>query len=214
MAVVSRAQDPAQPPADSAATEAVAVNPDAPPPKKPLLKRLVSVQAVGATLPGAVLQQFHDWPSEWGKHRAGFEKRAASLYGQFVLGVLIEDGVKAMHHEDTSYRRRGTGNFFGRAGYALVHTFVARKPDGGMTPAYSLPANAYGSWAIATLWSPREFRTLGSIFKWGSAGVGVAAGTNLVREFWPDIKHAFHKKKAPAISARLPESLPSALALP
>ena len=29
----------------------------------------------------------------------------------------------------------------------------------------------------------------------GSAGVGVSAGTNLMKEFWPDLKGVFHKKK-------------------
>lgn len=166
-----------------------------PTPKKPLFKRLISVEAVTSTMPGAIIQQVHDWPEQWGRDRLGFEKRVGSLYGQFVVGVLIEDGVKAVHHEDTHYRRRGYGNFFGRTGYVIIHTVLARNDQGNLTMAYSMPANAYGSWAIATLWSPREFRNAGSIFEWGSAGVGVVAGTNLLREFWPDIKGVFHRKK-------------------
>jgi hypothetical protein len=198
-AVVSRGQDEAahpsaQPdkpvPADSAPAGY------SPTPKKPVWKRLISVEAVTSTLPGAIIQQVHDWPEQWGRDRLGFEKRVGSLYGQFVVGVLIEDGVKAIHHEDTHYRRRGYGNFFGRTGYVIVHTVLARNDQGNLTMAYSTPANAYGSWAIATLWSPREFRNAGSIFEWGSAGVGVVAGTNLLREFWPDIRGVFKKKKA------------------
>jgi hypothetical protein len=192
--VVCHAQQEAAPP-DAQPPDTTAVDPNAPPPKKSFVKRMFSVQAVTATLPGAIIQQFHDWPEEWGRKRAGFEKRAASLYGQFVIGLAIEEGVKAIHHEDTHYRRRGYGNFFGRTGYVIVHTVLARQDDGHLTMAYSLPANAYGSWAIATLWSPREFRTAGSIFEWGSASVGVSAGTNLLREFWPDIKSVFKKKK-------------------
>jgi len=176
-------------PADSPVTEAAATR------KKSFLKRMFSVEAVTATVPGAILKQFHDWPEEWGKRRDGFEKRAASLYGQFVIGVAIEDTVKAIHHEDTSYRRLGHGNFFRRTAHVITDTVTARKPDGSRTMAYSLPANAYGSWGLATLWSPREFRNAGSIFEWGSAGVGVTAGTNLAREFWPDIKKIFRKKK-------------------
>jgi len=61
---------------------------------QPVLKRLFSVAAVTSTVPGAILQQVHDWPDEWGRKRLGFEKRLGSLYGQFVIGVLIEDGVK------------------------------------------------------------------------------------------------------------------------
>ena len=163
--------------------------------KKSFLQRAFSIQAVTATVPGAIVQQFHDWPEEWGKRHEGFEKRVGSLYGQFIIGVAIEDTVKAIHHEDTTYRRMGHGNFFQRTAHVVTDTVTARKPDGSRTMAYSVPANAYGSWAIATLWSPREFRNAESIFEWGSAGMGTMAIANLAREFWPDIKGVFKKKK-------------------
>jgi hypothetical protein len=193
MAGVCQAQEETASPQNSTSDNPV-VDANAPPPQKPFLKRLFSVEAITSTLPGAVLQQFHDWPSEWGATRIGFEKRAASLYGQFVIGLGIEAGVKALHHEDTRYRRRGYGNFFGRTAYIVEHTVLARKDDGHLTMAYSLPATAYGSWAIATLWSPREYRNAGSIFEWGSAGLGTSAITNLCREYWLDIKSIFRKK--------------------
>lgn len=201
-AVVCRAQDGTPAPSPQPEKPAPAAREPAgytPTPKKPLLKRLISVEAVTSTLPGAVIQQVHDWPAQWGRDRLGFEKRVGSLYGQFVVGVLIEDGVKSIHHEDTKYRRRGYGNFFRRTGYVIVHTVLARNDRGNLTMAYSMPANAYGSWAIATLWSPREFRNAESIFEWGTAGVGVVAGTNLLREFWPDLKSVFRKKKGPGL---------------
>ena len=191
-AVVCHAQDraPEAKPADTAAKATPST-----PPHKPILQRLFSLQAVTATVPGAILQQVHDWPGDWGRKRLGFEKRLGSLYGQFVVGVLIEDAVKAIHPEDTRYRRLGQGNFFKRTAHVVTDTVTARKFDGSRTVALSMPANAYGSWAIATLWSPREFRHAESIFEWGTAGVGVSAGTNLMKEFWPDLKGVFHKKK-------------------
>ena len=191
-AVLCQAQEQ---PAESKPEEAVAVAAPEPAPQKPLVKRLFSVEALTATVPGAVLQQVHDWPDEWGTKRAGFEKRLGSLYGQFVAGMLIEDGVKAIHHEDTRYRRLGQGNFFRRTGHVITDTVTARNSEGARTMAFSMPANAYGSWAVATLWSPHEFRNARSIFEWGSAGVGVSAGTNFAKEFWPDLKGIFHKKK-------------------
>ena len=84
------------------------------------------------------------------KKRLGFEKRLGSLYGQFVVGVLIEDGVKAIHREDTRYRRLGQGNFFRRMGHVVTDTVTARKPDGSRTVALSMPANgARRAWAPA-----------------------------------------------------------------
>ena len=159
---------------------------------RPFFKRLFTLQAFAATIPGAVLQQVHNWPDEWGRKRIGFEKRVGSLYGQFVIGAMIEDGVHAVHKEDTRYRRLGHGNFFKRTAHVVTDTVTARTPDGSRTFSYSLPANAYGSWAIATLWSPREYRTASSILEWGTAGMGVTAMGNLIREYWPDLKGIFH----------------------
>jgi hypothetical protein len=191
---VARAQEPTS--TAITADEAGAAKPTPEPfYHKPFFKRWVSLEALESTVPAALLQQVHNWPEEWGERRSGFEKRVASLYGQFAVGVLIEDGVKVIHPEDTRYRRLGQGNFFKRTAHVITGTVTARKPDGSRTMAFSMPANAYGSWAIATLWSPREFRNPRSIFEWGSAGVGAFAGTNLAREFWPDIRGLFRKKK-------------------
>jgi hypothetical protein len=158
------------------------------------VKRLFSVEAVTSTLPGAALEQMHDWPGEWGNHASGFAKRVGSLYGQFVVGVAIEDSVKAIDHEDTHFTRLGQGNFFRRTAHVVTSTVLAHKPDGGRMVAWSLPANAYGSWAIATLWSPREYRNGASIAEWGTAGMGATAGLNFFREFWPDLKGLFKRK--------------------
>ncbi|MGA2037674.1 MAG: hypothetical protein ABSH42_00235 [Bryobacteraceae bacterium] len=160
------------------------------------VKRLYSVRALTSTLPAALVEQVHDWPDQWGKDRLGFEKRVASLYGQFVIGVGLEETVKAIHYEDTRYRRLGQGNFFRRTAHVITDTVTARRQDGSRTPAWSLAANAYGSWGIATLWSPPQYRTAASIVEWGSSGMGTFAVSNLAREYWPDIKSIFHRTKA------------------
>lgn len=160
------------------------------------VKQLYSVRALTSTLPAALVEQVHDWPDQWGGNHHGFEKRVASLYGQFVIGVGFEDIVKAIHYEDTRYHRLGRGNFFRRTAHAIADTMTARGDDGSRTPAYSLAANAYGSWAIATLWSPRQYRTGVSIAEWGSTGMATFTVTNFAREFWPDLKGLFHHRQA------------------
>ena len=158
-------------------------------------KRLYRVRALTSTLPAALVEQARDWPEEWGEDRRGFEKRVASLYGQYAIGVGLEETVKAIHYEDTRYRRLGHGNFFRRAAYVAANTVTARRQDGSRTFAWSLAAYAYGSWGIATLWSPPRYRTAASIVEWGSSGMGTFAATNLAREYWPDIKGIFHRRK-------------------
>lgn len=159
-------------------------------------KRLYAVRALTATLPSAAVEQVRVWPKEWGSDGQGFDKRIASLYGQYAIGVGFEETAKAIHSEDTRYRRLGKGNFFRRTGYVVATTVTARRQDGSRTFAWSLAANAYGSRGVATLWMPREYRTAGSIVEWGSYGLGAFAVTNLAREYWPDIRRVLHPKKA------------------
>jgi len=174
-----------------------AVTPPADPPDHGFWRDLISPRALLATAPGTILDQIHEFPKEWGEGVPAAEKRAASLYGQFVIGDMIERGVKAIDKENTHYRRVGAGSFFLRLEHAVAFTVVARKSDSGYMPAYSTLANDYGSWAIATLWSPRSLRNPASIFEWGTGNVGVRAGGNFLREFWPDVKSIFRKKKKP-----------------
>jgi hypothetical protein len=193
---LGRGQDGNSPPSPAPDPDVTAAAAPEPPPQKPFFKRLFTVEAVTSTLPGAILQQVHDWPSEWGKDRLGFEKRVGSLYGQFVIGVMIEDGVRAIHPEDDRFHRKGDGGFFPRFAHVIADTVTAARPDGsGRTIAFAMPANAYGSWAIATLWSPKEYRNAASILEWGSAGMGTVAIGNLFREFGPDLLSILHKKK-------------------
>jgi len=158
------------------------------------LKKLVGLQAFYETVPGAISDHVRNFPTQWGRGPDGFGKRVASQYGQFVLSELIEGGVQAIHHEDPRYFRLGHGGFVHRLKHSVVSTFWVPKPGGGHTFAYSVPAGVYGSWAIATRWSPPDLQTPFKIVQWGSVGMGVKVSANSFREFWPDIKKKVFKK--------------------
>jgi len=158
------------------------------------VKRLYAVRALTSTLPSAAIDQVRVWPKEWGSDGNGFEKRLASRYGRYAVGVGIEETAKAIHYEDTRYRPLGHGGFLRRVEYAVASTAVARRKDGSRTPAWSLAANAYGSAGIATLWMPHKYRTVASVAEWGSSSMGAFALSNLAREYWPDIKGLLRRK--------------------
>src|ERR1700677_622335 len=109
LGVVGRAQEGAaaeQPKAEqpiTAVTPAVSTPTD--PPDHGFWMDLISPRALLATAPGTILDQLHQFPKEWGEGVPAAEKRAASLYGQFVIGDLIERGVKSIDKENTRYRR-------------------------------------------------------------------------------------------------------------
>jgi hypothetical protein len=196
--IVGRAQEdtpPPPPPTTGEEIEKPAGDADWKTRETVFLKKLVGLQAFYETVPGAISDHVRNFPTQWGRSYSGFGKRVASQYGQFVLSELIEGGVQAIHKEDPRYFRLGKGGFVHRLKYSVVSTFWVPKPGGGHTFAYSVPAGVYGSWAIATRWSPPDLQTPFKIVQWGSVGMGVKVSANSFREFWPDIKaKVFHKK--------------------
>src|SRR5580698_8345086 len=101
---VVRAQEPPVPTVEQPQAEqqpvtpvapAISVPTNPPDPVHSFWGDLVSPRALLATAPGTLLDQIHEFPKQWGTGVSGAEKRAASLYGQFVVGDLIERGVTA-----------------------------------------------------------------------------------------------------------------------
>jgi hypothetical protein len=110
------------------------------------------------------------------------------------MGDLIQSGVQKLHKEDPRYFRRGAGNFFARTFHVIANTVVVHSTDGGRTVCLALPAEAYGSWAIAARWYPADQQGLGSFFKWGSSNAGLKFAGNFAREFWPDVRNLFRAR--------------------
>lgn len=154
-------------------------------------KKLFGPQAILETVPGAAFDTARGFPRQWGRGATGVEKRLASQYGQFVIGEGIEMGVSALHKEDPRYFRMPDRGFGKRLGHALVSTVVVRGVNGGPTIGLARLADVYGAWAIATTWNPPDQRTPLQIVKYGTLGLSLKAGSNVFREFWPDVKRKF-----------------------
>lgn len=171
--------------------------PDVPPPPASVYKDLFGLGTLAQTMAASLSDQARHFPGEWGhRGRHGYDKRLASEYGQVAIGNLIESGVQRLHKEDPRYFRDGQGSFFRRTGHVIGNTVVVHTTDGGRTVSLALPASAYGSWAIATAWSPDSLHGPVSILHWGSANLGMKMAGNFVREFWPDVKAAFKRRPA------------------
>ena len=165
------------------------------------LKSLVGPQVVFEVLPEAVWDHARKFPKEWGSHGIGFADRLGSEYAQFILSQTIQLGFAAIHKEDPRYFRVGQGNFFRRTGHAIRGAVIVSNTKGGETLAVGEIAGAFGSWAIASQWwEPRSEQSFGHVMLWGGVPLATKAGTNILREFWPDAKRKFfthHSKSTP-----------------
>ena len=151
-------------------------------------KKLFGPQAVLETVPATIFDTARNFPRQWGRGGYGIAKRVGSQYGQFAIGEAIELGVSALHREDPRYFRMAGQPFGRRLGHALKSTVIVRGANGSDTIGLARLADVYGAWAIATLWNPPDQRNIQQIMKYGTLGLGIKAGSNVFREFWPDVK--------------------------
>jgi hypothetical protein len=155
-----------------------------------------------ASAAGAGIEQARGAPSEWGGGVAGFGKRLGSVFGAHAVKASLHFAISKALHEELSYEPSGQDRFGPRLRYALLRTVITRKTTTGKnTLAVGEIGGVVGSAAISRLWQPVRFRTFASGA--GSAGIslGIDAGFNVTREFWPEIRHPRRRANAAQLPA-------------
>jgi len=156
---------------------------------------------------GAGLSQARGKPAEWGGGVGGYAKRFGSAFGKHVVKSSIHYGVARLMHEELDYQPSEKRGVRARLQYALVSTVITRKTTTGKrTVSTGEIAGVIGSGLISRLWQPASLHTAASGF--GSAGIslGADAGFNVVREFWPEIRHPRRRKVSKSAAATHLES--------
>jgi hypothetical protein len=157
----------------------------------------------------AGISQAKGTPEEWGGGVQGYAKRWGSAFGKHIVKSSIHYGVARLRHEELGYRPSEKKGAWPRLRYALISTVVTRKTTtGARTISTSEISSVVGSGLISRLWQPASLHTVASGF--GSAGIsfGADAGYNVVREFWPEIRHPRRRKQQDAQSVSSPASAP------
>jgi hypothetical protein len=136
---------------------------------------------------GAGISHWRNTPEEWGQGWSAFGKRYGSNLAYNGVRQTITYGTSIVFHEDYRYFVSHKQGFWKRTGYAVLHTFVARHPDGTEMFSISRTSGVLGASAISSIWGPASWKGIGNIA--GNAGIsfGITAGTNVAREFLPDI---------------------------
>jgi hypothetical protein len=123
-------------------------------------------------------------PGEWGKGWRGYEKRAASNVGEFLIQESVTEGLAAAMNRPLDYTRckcRGTTTRIERA---IKGAFTDQMPDGTHPLAIPRIVGAYtGSLAQAT-WRPdaSSGRVRVGLLN-GTTSLAIGALINLYREF-------------------------------
>ncbi len=149
----------------------------------------------GAAFAG--LYQLEDSHPSFGQGVAGYARRFGTSYADQVIGNMLTEGfLPVVLHEDPRYFRKVNGRKWGRAGYALTRVLIA-KNDSGKTifNAAEVLGNGIGA-SISNFYYPDERGFSDTMTRMGTQ-IATDALSNVLKEFWPDIKrHVFKRKTA------------------
>ena len=136
-------------------------------------------------------------PVEWARTAAGYGRRAGSGFAQYAAKTGIQFAVGALRQEEQRYQRAEVTGVWKRTRHALLATLIVpRKKRTGKTVAAGRLSGAFGSGLISRLWQPVRLRTFSSGFASGGISLGIDAGVNVLREFWPDLRGRQRKEPA------------------
>jgi hypothetical protein len=117
-----------------------------------------------------------------------------SLADEISGNYLTEAIVPILTHEDPRYYTRGHGTFLHRTGYALSRLVITRTDSGHATFNVSeILGNGVGS-AVSDLYYPGAERTWIKTRQRWTMQIGLDGVSNVVKEFWPDIRTALSRK--------------------
>jgi hypothetical protein len=154
------------------------------------LSHTCNLKAGGMAVAGAAINQANDTPHEWGQGMVGFGRRFASAFGKHIVHKTIQDPVSKLLHEELSYHRSGQERFAPRLKAALLGSVIRHKTTTGKsTVAVGEISGAFGSGLISRLWQPASTGSLAMGFESGGITLAIDTGMNVVKEFWPEIRH-------------------------
>jgi hypothetical protein len=133
--------------------------------------------------------EFHNGMAGYSRYywRAFVDQASGSFF--------TEAFVPALTHEDPRYYTLGHGGFFHRVKYSLLRVVVTKTDSGGRSFNYSEVAGNALEAGLSNLYYPAEERSLHNTAMNYLAQLEAASINNIIREFWPDIRHKLLRQK-------------------
>jgi hypothetical protein len=152
--------------------------------------------AIGAAYAG--LYQLENSHPQFGQGALGYLKRFGTAYTDQMVGNMMTEGIMpVLFKEDPRYFRLGKGSGGKRLLYALSRIVVCKTDAGNRTFNYAeFVGNAVGSAVgLSYYQDDRDFHDYAE-----NVGVQLAtdAFSQVLKEFWPDIKKRMFKKRSHA----------------
>jgi len=153
----------------------------------------------GAVYPTAlvmsVIYQAENANPSFGQGFKGYAQRAGTAFGDQMIGNMMTEGVMpAILHEDPRYFRIGEGSFGHRLLYAVSRTFVTTTDKNNKTFNFAEWGGNSVAVGISNFYY-RDGRNVDDNVERLLVQCGTDTLSNVLKEFWPDVKRHFQKKK-------------------
>ncbi len=136
-----------------------------------------------------VYQEKNDFAG-FGQGMKGYAKRYGAVFADGAISTYLSEAIlPVMLHEDPRFFRLGEGTKWHRIAYAFTRVLVT-KTDAG-TERFN-NSEIFGNIiaaGISNLYYPAASRSVGVTFEKFGVGVISDASFNVLKEFWPDMKH-------------------------
>ena len=142
----------------------------------------------GPVLSALVLDQATGSPRAWGGGFPGFGRRLGSRVGNAVLQGTFQAPLAAALHEVVRYISSSQHGFRGRAGHAILYSFLTYNNQGLPTLNIANLIAFYASTAVSTAWLPGHQNVARYTFSNASEQIALSVPVNLLQEFWPEIR--------------------------
>jgi len=142
----------------------------------------------------AGLYQLEDTNPSFGQGVKGYLHRYWTSYIDQSMGNMMTEAVMpTILHEDPRYFRKAVGSKKHRLYYALTRVLVTRTDSGGTRFNFS---EVIGNGVMASLGNAYypDNRGFADTFDRMGTQIATDAFSNVLKEFWPDVKRHFFKK--------------------
>lgn len=143
----------------------------------------------------SISDQANNRPAAWGDGWAGYGKRVASRYGQFVIQNSLSALGNGLVGYEPRYNRCRCDGFWPRTRHAVARNFVTYdRTETRLRLQIPLYTAAFGAGVIAGTWTPNhDLLHTGGHGALSQTYYGVLA--NFIGEFWPQIERVWKHKK-------------------
>jgi hypothetical protein len=133
---------------------------------------------------------------ELGHGFTGYRRYYWRAFADQASGSFFTDAiVPAVTREDPRYYTLGHGGFFHRAAYALSRVFLTKTDSGSLSFNFSEIVGNGMEAGLSNLYYPPQERSLHNTAVNWAAQLEAASLNNIIREFWPDIRHKILRQK-------------------